>query len=380
MAPSPADRARRRPGREALINLALVAGSLLFVLALCEFVVFRLLTPGSDVPRNAFVNGVVRYAPGQSGVWRVRDDIAAPYAINAQGWNAPQADYPAARRPGVARVAVVGDSFVEAMQVPVGESFVEQAALALGGPDRIEAFRFAIAGAPLSQYVHMVEREVLRFRPDRIVVLLVHNDFDESFLLRPGRYTSSFLKFEVRPGQRPDEPVGETAPAPWTPGALEWLRHTGTARFFLYRWQVRPQLLLDAVLGPARADGAPRFGANIDLGAVLAEEPRIRIATAHGLKRLKALADSIGARLDILMDGDRGAIQAGAPTSQALRLNAIAAEAAAAAGVPFHNLQPLFAADFAASRQRFDFPSDGHWNAHAHRLVGRELARILAAP
>jgi hypothetical protein len=363
----------RSPAREALLNLALVAGSLLFMLAVCEFLVFRFLMPGSDVPQNAFSNGVVRYLPHQSGIWRVRDDIAAPFAINAQGWNAPQADFSVARRPGVARIAVVGDSFVEALQVPVGESFVEQAVQELGGPDRLEAFRFAIAGAPLSQYVHMVEREVLRFKPDRIVVLLVHNDFDESFLLRPGRYTSSFLKFDLRDGRV----GGEVAPQPWQPGAMDWLRQTATARFFLYRWQVRPQIIVNAFLGPARAEGTPRFAANIDLGAVLAHESDIRIATAHGLARLKALADSIGARLDILMDGDRGAIQAGAPTSQALRLNAIAAEAAAGAGLPFHDLQGTFAADFALTRQRLDFPSDAHWNAHAHQLAGRELARIL---
>ena len=47
----------------------------------------------------------------------------------------------------------------------------------------------------------MVEREVVRFRPDWIVVLLVHNDFDESFMFKPGRYTSSFLKFVLREGR-----------------------------------------------------------------------------------------------------------------------------------------------------------------------------------
>jgi hypothetical protein len=365
----------RSRAREALLNLALVAGSLLLVLAICEFLVFRFLMPGSDVPRNAFANGVVRYLPHQTGIWRVRDDIAAPFAINAQGWNAPQADYPIARRAGVERIAVVGDSFVEALQVPVGASFVEHAVRGMGGPDKLEAFRFAIAGAPLSQYVHMVEREVLRFRPDRIVVLLIHNDFDESFLLRPGRYTSSFLKFDIRDGHV----AGEVAPQPWQPGALEGLRQTATARFFLYRWQVRPQLIVNALLGPARAEATPRFAANIDLGAVLAHEPDIRIATAHGLARLKGLADSIGARLDIVMDGDRGAIQAGAPTSQALRLNAIAADAAAGLGLPFHDLHGMFAADFNSTRQRLDFPSDAHWNPHAHHLAGRELARILRA-
>src|SRR5437588_812297 len=53
--------------------------------ALCEFGVFRFIWLASDVPANDFVDGIVRYASNQSGSWRVRDEIAAPYRINAQG-------------------------------------------------------------------------------------------------------------------------------------------------------------------------------------------------------------------------------------------------------------------------------------------------------
>ena len=33
----------------------------------------------------------------------------------------------------------------------------------------------------MSQYLHMIEREVSAYRPDWVIVLLVHNDFDEFF-------------------------------------------------------------------------------------------------------------------------------------------------------------------------------------------------------
>lgn len=358
--------------RNGLINLAVTAGSILFFALFCELVLFRFVLPGSDVPRNAFSNGVVRYQPGQSGIWRVRDEIAAPFKINAQGWNSPLPDYPVARWPGVSRIAFVGDSFVEALQVPFDRTFAERTVAALGPKGTVEGYRFGVAGAPLSQYLQMVEREVEVRRPDRIVVMLVHNDFDESFVFKPGRYTSSFLKLRIEDGRV----AGEVAPEPWHPGLFESLRQTATARFLLYRWQVRPQTLVDAILGPAQAAGDGGYAANIDVADVLAREADIRVATDYLFGRLKARAEAIGARLQFVMDGEREAIYAGRD-SKALRLNRIAAEIAGRHGIPFLDLHPVFAADWAKNQKRFEYRSDAHWNEHGHAVAAAAIADAL---
>ena len=360
--------------RGLLVNLAVMAGSVVIFLAVCEFVVFRFVLPGSDVPRNAFINELVRYAPGQSGHWRVRDDVDAPFSINGEGWNSPLPTYPRERRPGVRRIAFVGDSFVEALQVPFDRSFAEVTAEALGSAGPVEAYRYGIAGAPMSQYVQMIQQEVGQAQPDTIVVLLVHNDFDESFVFRPGRYTSSFRKLDVQNGKV----IGELPPTPWRPGPVEFLRRTATSSFFLYRWQVRPQAIVDAILGPARA-AEGNYAANVEIGAVLVREADVKAATDHVVGRLKALAQAAGARLQLVMDGDRAAIEAGRGDSPALRLNAIAAAAAARHGVPFLDLHPVFAAEWAAKRKPFAFASDAHWNAYGHAVAGRAIAAALAA-
>ena len=49
----------------------------------------------------------------------------------------------------------------------------------------------------MSQYLQIIEREVAQYRPDWVIVLIVHNDFDESYRFKAGRYTSSFLKLRV---------------------------------------------------------------------------------------------------------------------------------------------------------------------------------------
>lgn len=363
----------RSHGREILINLAVSLGSVVAFLLFCELVLFRFVLPASDVPRNAFVNEVVRYEPGQRGVWRVRDEIAAPYRINAQGWNSPQPDYPVEREAGTRRIAFVGDSFVEALQVPFDKSFADVVGARLAAEGPVEVQRFGVAGAPLSQYLQMVEREVAQRRPDRIVVMLVHNDFDESFAFKPGRYTSSFLKLKIEGGKV----IGEVAPEPWRGGWLEFIRQSATARFLLYRWQVRPQALVDAVLGPAKAAGEGGYAANIDVASVLAREADIRVATDYLFGRLKARADAIGATLQFVMDGDREAIYAGRQDSPALKLNRIAAEMAAKHGIAFLDLHPVFAAEWAKAGKRFEFASDAHWNEHGHQVAGAAVAEAL---
>jgi hypothetical protein len=364
---------KRSRGREILINLAVSLGSIIVFLLFCELVLFRFVLPASDVPRNAFVNEVVRYQPGQNGVWRVRDEIAAPFKINAQGWNSPLPDYPVERKPGVSRVAFVGDSFVEALQVPFDKTFAEVVGDRLAVKGTVEIQRFGVAGAPLSQYLQMVEREVEQRRPDRIVVMLVHNDFDESFVFKPGRYTSSFLKLKIEGGKV----AGEVAPAPWRAGWLEFVRQSATARFLLYRWQVRPQTLVDAMLGPAKAAGEGGYAANIDVAGVFAHEADIRVATDYLFGRLKARADSIGAKLQLVMDGDRAAIYAGRTDSPALKLNRIAAEMAARHGIAFLDLHPVFAAEWAKAGKRFEFQADAHWNEYGHQVAGAAVAEAL---
>ena len=354
------------------VNLGLALASTLLFLGFCELVVFRLVWLASDAPVNAFVDGVVRYKPNQQGVWRVRDEIAAPYRINAEGWNSGIGDYAVARRPGIARIAVVGDSFVEALQVPHDRSLGERLAGELGGADHpVEVYRFGISGAPMSQYLQMTEREVVRYRPDWVVVMIVHNDFDESYKLKPGRYTSSFLKLRVEDGRV----TGEIPPEPWQPTAVEWLRQTATARFFLYRWQVRPEFLVDLLL--PRAHAAPAgYAANTDIETILADRPGVEAVTDYLFGRLDAVMRAMGARLLLAMDGHRLAIYRGTD-SPALALNRIAEETAQRRHIPFVDLQPVFAGDWQSEHRRFDFDADGHWNEHGHAVAAAAIGRAL---
>ncbi|MEA2993307.1 MAG: hypothetical protein QOD40_2227 [Alphaproteobacteria bacterium] len=356
-----------------LVNAGVSVISLVFILLFCELVVFRFIWPASDVPYNDFAGGLVRYAPHQTGIWRIRNEIAAPYAINAQGWNSGIGDYRLDKPAGTLRIAVVGDSYVEALQVAHDRSLGERLAAALAHDgQRIEVYRFGISGAPLSQYVNMIEREVARYRPDLIIVLVVHNDFTDSFEFVPGRYTSSFLKLRVENKQV----IGEIPPLPWTASSVEWLRHTALVRFFYYRWLVRPENLENFITSAyAEAGGV---SANIDTSRILAMREEIAAVTNYTFVRIATAAQAMGARLLIAMDGDRGTIYQGNADSPALVLNRIAADSARQHGIPFVDLHPAFAAAWQANASRFDFENDGHWNEHGHAVAAQAVAEALA--
>jgi hypothetical protein len=80
------------------------------------------------------------------------------------------------------------------------------------------------------------------------------------------------------------------------------------------------------------------------------------------------------------MDGHRAAIYDDEVAKQkdALALNAIAAEFAAKHQIPFLDLHPRFTADWQAHHRKFEFPSDGHWNASAHEFVAGVIYGYLS--
>jgi hypothetical protein len=63
--------------------------------------------------------------------------------------------------------------------------------------NRFEVLRMGVSGAPLSQYLYMLRNDGISYKPDIVVVVLVHNDFDESFRFMAGRYTSTFMKLDL---------------------------------------------------------------------------------------------------------------------------------------------------------------------------------------
>jgi len=352
--------------------------AILLTFALLELVVLRVWVAVDDVPVEEYDgrNGILRYRPNQAGVTYPDRDVRhpVPFRVNADGWNSEHSHYDVARGSKM-RVAVVGDSYVAAFEVAPRSSLAGQLETRLG-EQHAEVYAFGIRGAPLSEYLQIARYVVAEYQPDVVVVVIVHNDFDESYRLAGGRYTAAFLHLDVDRDE-----VEEIPPRPYQESQLEeWVRtRSSVFRFLFYRLQVGSQQLrsLYAVLW-----GRPRrFEANVDVSGIAGGETRMRKTAAYVFGQLARLERSSRTRFVLVMDAPRDSIyeERDPRKTEAYRMNRIAAEASAGAALTFIDLTPTFERDYRDHRVRFEFPHDGHWNPRAHGLAAEEVYRALQA-
>ena len=106
--------------------MLLVMCSVVFCLFLLEFIVFRFILIAPDMPKLDFVDGVLKYRANQDGIFLIKNEVKAKFNINETGWNSKYERYQINRSNNKLRVAVIGDSKVEALQVDYDDSLAEQ--------------------------------------------------------------------------------------------------------------------------------------------------------------------------------------------------------------------------------------------------------------
>ncbi len=361
-------------------NLGVCAVSILACLLILEFIVFRFILIPDDVIHNVSINGVMRYQPDTKAIFRHPDGRTTKLTINKDGWNSPKPAYRRERTPGTLRIAVIGDSYVHGAYVNVEEGFPEvlEAALNKDGV-KAEVLRFGMDGAPLSQYLHMLRGEVREYRPDLVVMPIIHNDFDETYRFLRTRYASSFMKVGMDDKGR----VIEIPPADFRAGLADRFRNFATFRYLYYKtnFHSRFRLFINRHFWGGDEDWAQEFlSSAVDIRKIR-DHDKNEFYAHYVMGEMKRIAEADGFQLAFFMDGVREAVYSGKPVSvyEVGRLNDIAADVARDLDLPFLDLQQAFTDDFAANRERFEFLYDWHWNVRGNVLVGTTMARFLKA-
>ena len=358
------------------LNFTLVVFSVALCLVLMELLVFRFILVAPDFPKLAFENDVLRYTPNQSGVFRVKNEIQARFRINGDGWNSKYDHYETSRSDNKFRVAVVGDSKVEAFHVNYDESLAEQIEQA-DSNDRLEVYRFAISGAPLSQYLQILRKDIIKYSPDLVVVILVHNDFDESYLPTPGVYTKSFLKIDVSN----DTVQGEVLPVEYQTPWYGYIRNSATWRYLAYRQKFSFSTLRNLIFRREKLDQSG-YRTDMEKSGSDIKMARNKLVTKYIFQQMKELCMDKDAQLLIVMEGDRDAAYGNGFRGQSapksgLSLNTMAESVAKEYGIDFIDLQPVFQKDFRTNQKDFYFSSDAHWNKHGHGVVAKVIADFI---
>ena len=126
--------------------------------------------------------------PGAHG--RYTREGGAYLRINQDGFRGP--DYPRPKPAGVVRVAVLGDSYVEAMQVAEDKTFTAVIGRSLATSPalrgrRVEALNFGVDGYGTAQELITLQRKVWAYQPDIVVLaIFLGNDIRNNSVVLEG--------------------------------------------------------------------------------------------------------------------------------------------------------------------------------------------------
>ena len=281
--------------------------------------------------------------------------------FNDAGWRIPPSGLPGRPAPGDFRLAVMGDSFVEAIQVTWEETFV-------GRLEARAAGRGEILNRGISAYSPFIallrwRRQVAHERPTHLLFLLTPNDVEDD-----QGFTASVRRRGG--GSTGDAPTGTGFVVEedlyWRPPSRT-TRDEGGPRAAWRRLRRRAALLA----APWRYDP----GQQAHLWRWQYSE--LTAPTDRYLLRLAALAE--GAGVEFALSAVPSSLEFRAPESARPdpRYDTTFADSAAAwaavHGIRFIDLQPAFRAAHAQGRRLF-FHHDGHFTAAGHAVAAEVFA------
>ncbi len=343
--------------------------------------------------------------PDASSFQRTRD-YGVLVRTNALGMrDRPHDPLPA---PGSFRIVVLGDSFMEAYQVPLENSlpYLLQERLA---PRGVEVLNLGVGGYGTAQALLALEEEGLGYRPDLVVLAFyagndvqnnsyaieaaLHGEDEPATFSRPyARASSLDAELEWRPPER----------ARLEPYARRWRERRDSSLDALRR-MLQPAMVVNLVEQAtgrlwSRIRGRDPYDPQLLFGwpflRELSDPEAARLwheawtATRRLLLEIDRVSHAAGARFAVLIVptqfqvdlGARAAVQAAYPDLDfdPLRINRELERFCADAGIPLLDPTPALAREQAAGRPMYYALEDHHWNVAGQALVTDLLAEFLA--
>lgn len=352
-------------------NITAIGIGLLTSFVLLE-IIFRTVLPAAQLPESTYdaTYHIPKFEPGE-GRYTIGKfcEKAGRWHINEQGWNSPYNYINDNRK----KIAIVGDSYIEAFQVDVEKSvgpIVQTFA-----PEQFQVMSFGTSGAPLSQYLQLSRYVTQVFKPEILVLNLVHNDFDES--IAPDNSPFLFLRlFQVN-----DSIFKECAIEPMKKRGLAstLFNYTATGRYLMHNLKITNMPWGRTVPEQVDSTNAPIYNANIDVRKVTNMQQQITTATYTIIHTLRK--ELPNTRIIIMMDGLRKEIYEGTPLNQSnIRwINDMVQHACETEGLEFIDLTNSFAPDYQKNKTTFEFPYDWHWNEYGHRIAAKALYQQITS-
>ena len=348
----------------AVIGILISLTGLLLIAELaCRFL------PVNEGLRSQAVNAaspVYRFEPNRTSTWSRgwNFSITNRVHVNNDGFVSDK-DYSVdGPRP---LAAIVGDSYIEAAMVPYSNTVQGRLATTVGEQGRI--YSFAASGAGFSQYLVWAEYARDRYRPDMFVFLNISNDFSESLYHR--ERSPGFHHFERMPD---DSAVLRRVD--YSPTIVRRIfRYSALATYLMINVKIEQVFKLDMA---SIFSENKRWAANIQREGTPEEYSDYEWVVRTFLDRLPAATGLAPGKIVIVTDGLREAIYSPREKRELAesvwgRMRKYTADQARARGFVVIDMQPLFEHAYRRDGQRFEFPTDSHWNGRAHGILANAI-------
>jgi hypothetical protein len=265
-------------------------------------------------------------------------------------------------------VLVIGDSFVAAELIPYADSIQAQMAALLGG--RLPVYGFGFNGNSLSDYLATAALAAGEFSPRAAVLVIVDGDISESVLSQSGHY------FFAREGGRI---VLHYRPMIGRSLFTRVREAVGDIALYKYIF-ANLQFSLVEILAPQKF-AAPKPREPVPDSA--RDKSLARAAVDTFVDEFARRARVAPQCVVLLLDSDRYALYSpdlanDHPIDGGAELSRYLAASASARSYRVVDLGPVFAADYAMHRAKFDYwPVDRHWNRRGHGIAAASAVHAL---
>ncbi|MGB0429804.1 MAG: SGNH/GDSL hydrolase family protein [Bacteroidia bacterium] len=345
--------------------------TLLFLWFLLELF-FRWIIPAAEIPLSYFdeTENIYRFDENTNteGVHTIGQlgQQKANWQINNKGWLST-IDYESSGSEPL--IAIIGDSYVEALQVNADQSFPSLIRKALKGQYRV--YSFGKSGAPLSQYLHYSRYVKKHFNPKVIIFNVVHNDFIESLnAFNPNDKHFLTLKSSA-------DTIVEVEPIVNYNLAQYSFAKRLVAKSALFRYAYL-NLNLKGKIGSKKGNKNKEVtvNANINVSKVLKHKIEITKGVDYVFSCLNN--EQPKSRIIFVIDAPRRDIYRGnKANSNVLFLNKLIADMCQKYGFEYIDLTTTMQNDFKLNKIKFNSELDDHWDQYGHKIVAKQLLKLF---
>lgn len=349
--------------------LTLVLGSLLAALLGLE-VVFRFLPvqEGQNAQPVTAADPYFHFAANRDSLWSSDSLFSIVNRVHANNYGyINDQDYdPNATTP---LLAVIGDSYVEALMVPYAQTL--QGRLAALAGDRGRVYSFAASGAGFAQHLAWAQFARDTFHPKAFIIVIISNDFNES-VAAEGRLRGFHQFVEGADGTLQLE-RNDYIPS----RSREIARHSALLRYYFLNMRGLGTL---RQFIQAHEGGAQDYVANMRATVSSEQVARYEKAVDAFLKMLPSATGVSPDKALLVFDGFRPNMYEN--TMDQVKgsmwdiMRTYFMDQARAASVRVLDMDVVFREDFAALGERFEFPTNNHWSGVGHAAAARAVADL----